>query len=1026
MKRFHLFFSLFVGLPPTFAQEASPEEDSVQLQEFVAESSFVQQVEAAFESRSVPVQVIDREQMDRAGFTTVEEYFQNLTINGGGGVPMQNNQTGSTPAASSISLRGAGPDYTLVLINGKRLASYPVGSGVSAFVDLSSLPASSIERVEILKDSGTALFGADAVAGVINIITKKDYDGAELLLRYGNDTSDTDSSEFYTSLTFGLDDPRGNISGNLFYLKKNSIFQSNRHFSATPPFLSSNAIPMNAQITAAAARDALGLGPDDPIPGLDLPDSPSPQDRIILATSGPSRPDGTRLERAVIDGNDGALGADRYTYLGTWGFHSRYNYNALAQSTPRIERMGAYLNFNRRLFDSDHYSIQGDLSYTRAEALNSLAPTATGNFHDFSGGTSIVVPARTPFPINRPDVLIDGKLRAGYTAYAGGDGILGNQDDIYRLDEVAPGAHNPHNPFNQDLEGASRIRLEEFGLRTADSVTDAYYTTWALEGRDLEIAGDGWNFDLGFRYSLVDIETDSRLVSKSRLNRLMNAEDPWFDPDSPEYLGTTIPYNPFGASQFDGYFNENNRMIADNAKVTLNDVARSDLFVGYLDLFSDDIHDLPGGSIVLRLGYDWRRENVEQSPDPRNTSGDVAWGTSTSTDADRYIHGGYADALIPIIGPEMDSFIHAWDVSLTGRMDHFITTDRTSLIPKISTRILPIRQVALRGSWGKGYREPSLFENYLGSISGLYSLTNPWNPGDRNPEIDVTLQGNPLLDPVDSESYNLGIVYTPDYVKGLSMSLDYWVLERENFVIVDPQDTVNRIFNGHPTDPGEMVHLDSQNNLLLVETVFLNSGYNRTRGIDILASYTLPTRNSGTFDWFFEFTWLIDDISRINPYRPLFDYAGYGTGTDFELREQDQGGGLPIGTQDGQTLVISRIGSNNDAYLEYRFNTTFAWSYRNFNITMLGRYTSGFADIGPDLTLTRVEDRLLWDMQTSYTFLPDATSWYGNTTLTFGIENLFDTDPPSAFAYYNNPNGYPGFLYEPDGQRYYLSLRKSF
>ena len=1054
MNRFISLWCLLFVIPLAFSQEDSDESeisitgDSVQLDEFVAEDSLLRQVETAANSRSVPIQIIGEDQIATAGFTTVEEFFQNLPINGGGSVPMQNNQVGYTPGASSISLRGLGAGSTLILINGKRLAPYPYGDhGVGAFVDLNSIPASSIERVEILEDSGTALYGADAVGGVINIITRKDYEGAELVLRYGNDTSSTDSGEFYSALTFGINDPQGNVSGNLYYLKKNSIHNADRSYSAKPPFLSSNAIPMNIQISAEAARDALGLGPLDLIPGLDEEGYPSPQDRLVLATIGPSFRDGSRIPSANVGGIDDGLYPTNYTYLGGWGSHSRYNFNRLAQATPRIERMGAYLNFNRRIFGSEHYTLQGDASFTRAEAYNTLAPTATGNFRDLGSGhgtaygghsheesgVSIVIPGTTAFPINRPDVYHHheddehDEVLAGYVIHAGQDGLRDTEDDIYRLEEVAPGAFNRFNPFNQDIEGSSRIRLEEFGLRTMESITDAFYTTWTLEGRDLEIAGDTWNYDFGFRYSLVDSATESHFVSKTLLNRILNENDPWFDPASPEYLGTEMPYNPFGASQIDGYSNENNQKIAENAKVQLKDNARSDLLVGFFEAVSDDIYNLPGGDIAVRFGYDWRREEVDQNNDPRRINGDVAGtGSTTSTSAHRYIHGGYLDTWIPILSPEMKTFLYSWDVSLTARMDHFITSERTSLVPKISSRVMPFRQVALRGSWGLNYREPSLFELYSGINRGLHSLTNPWNPDDQNPEITVSHGGNPFLKPVDSETYNLGIVYTPDFLKGATLSLDYWVITRDNEVIEDPQDTVNRIFRDpNLAIPGEAVHRDAQDNLLLVETLFLNGAYNQTRGLDLAASYVHPTQTSGTFSWLLDFTWLIEDRVQFSPSRPVFDYVGYGTSTQFDVREP-QPRDLPLGNEEGETLVITNIGYNTDAYLEYRFTTTFAWSYRYFDIAMLGRYTSGFADIGPAFNLTRVDDRLLWDLQTSYTFLPDEKRWFGNTTLTFGVENLFDTDPPSAFAFYNNYIGYPGHLYEPDGQRYYVSLKKTF
>ena len=381
--------------------------------------------------------------------------------------------------------------------------------------------------MEVLKDGASATYGADAVAGVINIITNSDYEGAELVTRYGNDFSSTDSSEFYNSLTFGLSNKEGNITGSIFLMKKNSIFQADRDFSAIPPFLSSNAIPMNMQISAEAAREGLGLGPEELIPGLDADGTPSTQDRLILVTSGPANPDGTRTPDANIENNDGNLTASQYTYLGGFGNHSRYNFNRLAQATPSIERFGSYINFNRKVFGSDQLTAYGDLSYTKAKALNSLAPTATGNFRTLDG-VNIVIPARTPVPISFPASNVDGVAAPGYIKYVGPDGSPDTGDDFFRLSELSNGAFNPFNPFNQDIEGASRIRLEEFGLRTRETNTDAYHTTWGIQGNGMEIGGGTWGFDAGFRFSRVEQLSLSRLVSKSRLNRLMNAADPWF------------------------------------------------------------------------------------------------------------------------------------------------------------------------------------------------------------------------------------------------------------------------------------------------------------------------------------------------------------------------------------------------------------------------------------------------------------------------------------------------------------------
>ena len=114
------------------------------------------------------------------GERTAEELIKNLPVANGGGVPISNNATGFTPGASAISLRGLGPEATLVLIDGRRIAPYPIGNGgTSSFFDLRSIPEAAIESIEILKDGASTTYGADAIAGVVNIKLRKDYKGAK-------------------------------------------------------------------------------------------------------------------------------------------------------------------------------------------------------------------------------------------------------------------------------------------------------------------------------------------------------------------------------------------------------------------------------------------------------------------------------------------------------------------------------------------------------------------------------------------------------------------------------------------------------------------------------------------------------------------------------------------------------------------------------------------------------------------------------------------------------------------------------
>ena len=143
------------------------DKDKVQkLEKYVVTGSYIPQGETAFSAGVSPVVKIDRKAIDESGLSTTSELLQKLSISNGGAVPVSNNATGFTPAATSISLRGLGAEATLVLINGRRVANYPVGNGgTTAFVDLNSIPLAAVDTVEVLKDGASAIYGADAVAG---------------------------------------------------------------------------------------------------------------------------------------------------------------------------------------------------------------------------------------------------------------------------------------------------------------------------------------------------------------------------------------------------------------------------------------------------------------------------------------------------------------------------------------------------------------------------------------------------------------------------------------------------------------------------------------------------------------------------------------------------------------------------------------------------------------------------------------------------------------------------------------------
>jgi len=943
----------------------------VQLEEFTVTGSHIPTTETAFDARSTPVDIVNRIQIEQLGYGTTEELLQSMPYVQAS-VPVQNNQTGFTPSAASINLRGIGDEATLVLLNGRRLAPFPRGeSGTTAFVDINSFPLSAIEQVEVLKDGASASYGADAVAGVVNIKTRRKFNGAEATFRYGN-TFDKDAGEFIANVIFGTSTEDTNIVVGVNYFQSNDILHGDRDYSAVPPFLSSNSSPLNFDITRAAAQEALALLP----PGTPIPELPD-RDSFFAAT----------YENR--DQNMGDLPASAYQF--TPGRISIYNFNEQAQATPALERKGGFASFERKLRGTDNVFTYGDFFYQRNDSQNELAPSATGNFAN-PGGVTLVVPARTPDPILTP-----------------------NEEDAGRR-TAAEGAFNPFNPFNQDFAGGTRARLAEFGNRIYRTTNQAFSGVVGIRG---EKVMENWNWDLSGNYSQIQSVSRDSLVSISKFNRVMNAADPFFDPDSGQYIGTTVPYNPFG------YYRNpipSNSLVVDAAKVELKNRRESELYGGQFSLSNGELLQLPGGPVGFAFGLEYRWETMLQSPDEAGSSGDVI-GSSTDnvTAEDREIGGTFAEFRVPIFG-ESNAIpgFYRLEFNLSGRYEDFVSQNDSIFVPKIAWRWMPVDDsLVIRGSWGEGYRQPSMYELYAQGLT--FGLTPVFDPllDVLEGEQDVSSASNRQLKAEESDNLSLGVIWTPSFLRtekqALTFGLDYWNIKRNGNVSIDYQDVVNRDFNNEPLIPGESIQRDAAGKLILVNAVFRNVGNEKADGLDFQASYFYVSQDLGRFDVRLDASYL--DSYKIQNFEgaPFFEYKGEMTDITF----------------DNETGTPSP-GMGDKGYLEWRGRVSFGWSKGDMAAALNGNYLDGFRDFSEDwdgdetdpAQVRQVASTITWDANFSYSLFKNVENWLGDTRLTVGVDNIFDKDPPLTVAGLNNSSGYPGHLYSPQGRFWYLSVTK--
>src|SRR5213594_664154 len=416
--------------PP--ASAAAPPAPAAEVERVIVTGSLIPTAE---EVAANPVFSLNRDLINKSGAgTTTEQLLQRQPVMNGSNIPVNNNGTGqSGPSGSAaLALRGLDPGATLVLLDRRRVAPFPgaANSGYG-YVDLTTIPITAVQWIDILKDGAPTTFGLVAVAGVVNFNLYHDYRGAQVTIQYG-DTLDKDAAEYKGDILFGAGDDKTSITGDIFYYRHDDMFNHDRGNSIKPPFLSSNAVPWNLQLQTEAVLHPFDVN-GNPAPPPLLP--PDVIGRVSFFGTPPDNASGL------------APAAD---YI----FHHRrprsafsilpgFNFNLYSGSYPKQERWGGYAAFEHKICD-DQFGIFADFYYVDAKTHDELAPTATGDF-ETPGRVALFVPPNHPFPGGVPPF-------GGLTPEEVG---------------MPAGAFNPFNPFEEILSGGTRARIFDFGDRLA-------------------------------------------------------------------------------------------------------------------------------------------------------------------------------------------------------------------------------------------------------------------------------------------------------------------------------------------------------------------------------------------------------------------------------------------------------------------------------------------------------------------------------------------------------------------------------
>jgi len=968
------------GDGPAWAQQQSAQQQQP-VEEIVITGSYIRRATEA--GVGAPISVLGRGDLDKIGASNVSDIIQTLTINTGS----QNNPDAFTQnlstGTSNFNLRGLGVSSTLVLLNGRRqvVSGVPTDDGL-LFVDTASLvPQIAIERIEIVKDGAAALYGSDAVAGVVNFLTRDNFQGLEL---EGEVKSVTDEGSA-TSVRLG------GIAGSDFAQGRGHATIAFEYFDQTP-------------LTTEERRLSPRFGPDVSAigqPGSFLAAAPFPAGQSLADTfpflAGIPAAEATPIEALrqgltaageapVFADPNCAAGANSQPPAGIDALGVPPGVVGLCQLdfgdsfnlVPDQTRLQGFARTNYVI--NDHAEFYGEFGFARNRTERNNSPT---------------FPVLNTFPIGN---------NAGPSA-------LG-----------AP--PNPFNPFNTDLIGIFRpLGQGEFPRSEHDS--DTWRVSAGLRGDFAET----WRYDVNFVRATNDFDVRTRDVLRDRFNAALlgvgGPDCPAFTPLSARGQGGCQFFNPFGSALAAAPGDTVIDPLTSQAVPLANnqDVIQDFLAFSILDfdsrlwtgnaLVSGDTSrwfELPGGPIGIAVGGQFRHEEFGLDAGDNLNRGNFLFvsGAGTSIQdffGSRDTWAGFVEVALP--------FTDWFEITAAGRFEDTQNVEST-LDPKVSATIRPMEGLTLRGSFSTSFRSPSILQQESRGLVTLAQINDPLL--NNTAFIGVFTEGNPDLEPEESDQFNIGFTYEPE--PGFQMRLDFWHFDFTDLIVEeDPQALVNSIPPSGQTGPNmdpRIVRAEGLPLLTQVNTSFVNAPSLETNGIDFGMSWQYETI-AGTISPFIDGTLI----------------------TEYEIADPSLG------------EVIDGKGSRNFLNVgaptpPLRFNAGLNWNWGPHSLFGVFRFIDDFDDdqncvntndpsefeaFNPNagcstgFEVARVDEQLTVDIQ--YTLaVHELMGWSDDRpiTLTGGAINLSDERPPAV----NTNSGFATRVHDPRGRLAYARLTIGF
>jgi outer membrane receptor protein involved in Fe transport len=974
------------------AQAADPGAEATSSDEIVVVGS---QIRGVRSTGALPVTVVGEAQIAATGSLSGDDLFRSIPQ--AGDVQFQEARTtGNLNDArgdnASINLRNLGTGNTLVLLNGRRMVPTP-GTQTENFVPVqtvntNSIPVGATRRVEVLRDGAGAIYGSDAVAGVVNIVLNDRYEGVELIGRYGfADGTSEASAGFKAGARLG-ENTRVTLFGS--YLHRTPLFASERDFSASEDHRAAVVgTPWEGDTAFDNRSTSSPWGSFTVIPSTTV----VRQGTTALTSSGvfhvePTSNTAAPCSSTVYNGNlclrsGGITGAaDR---------ELRYDENPDRTNTGGLDRINVFStlthDFGSVEFFAEgayyHATLDGQREQSAPVSSAPISIPASNYWNPFGAATinGIANPNRLPNLTGVPT----GGLAMTVTNY----------------------------------------RPVDTGPRTFTVTDDMFRLLGGLRG-DL---GGNWSFDSALSYSWAKTDDNTHNAISNTLFQQALAKS------------TVDAYNPFNGGTQPTYSlgdaTANDPATIRSFLIEVHRISKTSLGTVDFKISNNDLFNLPAGGVGVAAGVEVRRETYEDNRDPRldgtigytdivtgRVFGSDILGASPSPDvkAHRTIASGFVELAVPLVSPEMGvPLVHSLDVQLAARDEHYSDFGNV-LKPKVAGSWGLFEGLKLRASYSGSFRAPNLPQFYSEGTQVSNTRTD-WafcriNGTISSPCSGVsTLEvrsGNQELKPESAKNFSAGVVVQPPEIRNLVITADYWSIKEKG--VIGLQGAQNQILYDY------LLRLSGSSNpnvvrlapaagqtvgvLSFVQDDYFNLGPREIRGIDLELQYALRDTPIGSFDL---------DLNAAH----LLKFNQSPSAVQQELIDAIAAGKLGPGLS--VTGANSLLKQNGNPTI--RLSGNLNWRLGAFRAGLLVNHVGSVNDTGPAIINGKNFKVDSWTTVNLYgeVRLADAGILSG-TRFRVGARNLFDKDPPL----YSNNFGYLGSLHSALGRFVYFELAKRF